>query len=259
MSDAGAFLKLATSAVGAREGGSRESKWAAAAGISPTTAWCSAFISFFLSKVGIKPPPDPAYSGAWLEWSGGRKLPGGYKEVKPGDLLIFDWGDGGRTDHVAAYVGGGRMVQGNDSNNKVSITSVPTGNIVGVVRPKAFEGGGETDYGGGPIGFAKHLVLGDPLKALGIGSGQGLKEDITGAAGSVIPTADDIIAGLVKALGVNAPAILINLALVGGGAFLVYYGISKAAGVSAPVGRAFEAAAGGPGGAAAAAAKGASA
>lgn len=257
MTDAGKFIKLATSAVGAREGGGREKKWAAAAGISATTAWCSAFISYFLQKVGIHPPSNPAYSGAWLDWSEGRKLPGGYKEVKPGDLLIFDWGDGGITDHVAAYIGGGRMVQGNDHNNRVSIASVPTGNIVGVVRPKKFEGG--TDYGGGPLGFAKEFVLGDPLEALDIGSGDDLKHKITGAAGSVIPTAEDIIAAMVKALGVNASAILLNVALVGGGGFLVYYGISKAAGVSAPVGRAFQAAAGGPAGVAAAAAKGGSA
>jgi hypothetical protein len=258
VNDAGKFLKLATSMVGVREGSGREAKWAAAAGISATTAWCSAFISYFLQKVGVHPPSNPAYSGAWLDWSEGRKLPGGYSEVKPGDLLIFDWGDGGITDHVAAYIGGGRMVQGNDHNNKVSIASVPTGNIVGVVRPKKFEGGG-TDYGGGPVGFAKEFVLGDPLEALDIGSGDDLKKKILGVGESVIPTAEDIVSALVKMLGVNAAAILLNVALVGGGGFLVYYGISKAAGVSAPVGRAFSAAAGGPGGIAAAAAKGGSA
>lgn len=137
--DAKGMTSWAESALGVQEGSAREAKWAAAAGISPSAPWCSAFIAAGLARRGIKPPPDPAYSGSWLNWSGGKHVKN-IQNAKPGDLLVFDWGDGGITDHVALYKGNGRMISGNDANNSVGESSVPVSNIVGIVRPK-YHGG----------------------------------------------------------------------------------------------------------------------
>lgn len=130
-------VKWAERMIGTNEGSKRESGWAAAVGISPTTAWCSAFAAAVLRSAGVKNvPADAAYSGSWLNWSGGTNLhTTNLRAARPGDLLIFDWGDGGITDHVAVYKGHGQMISGNDSNNSVGQSSVPTGNIVGIVRP----------------------------------------------------------------------------------------------------------------------------
>lgn len=128
------LVNWADNVLGTNEGSPRQSKWAAAAGISPSTAWCSAFVAYGLRKEGYALPSDPAYSGSWLNWNQGQHIKS-YKKAKPGDLLIFDWGDGGITDHVAIYAGHGQMISGNDSNNSVGKSSVPTGNIVGIVRP----------------------------------------------------------------------------------------------------------------------------
>lgn len=127
------LVRWAEAVEGTNEGTPRQSKWAAAAGISPSTAWCSAFVAYGLRKQGYTMPANPAYSGAWLSWSQGKKI--NYKNARPGDLLIFDWGDGGITDHVGIYKGHGQYIGGNNSNNSVGTSSVPTGNIVGVVRP----------------------------------------------------------------------------------------------------------------------------
>jgi cell wall-associated NlpC family hydrolase len=128
------LVNWADNVLGTNEGSPRQSKWAAAAGISPSTAWCSAFVAYGLRKEGYHLPSDPAYSGSWLEWNQGQHVKS-YKQAKPGDLLIFDWGDGGMTDHVAIYAGHNQMISGNDSDNSVGKSEVPTGNIVGIVRP----------------------------------------------------------------------------------------------------------------------------
>lgn len=130
-------VEVAQEWIGTNEGSKRESGWAAAVGISPSTAWCSAFVAAVLKSAGVRNvPTDAAYSGSWLNWSGGTNLhTTSLKAARPGDLLIFDWGDGGITDHVAIYKGGGRMISGNNSDNSVGESSVPSGNIVGIVRP----------------------------------------------------------------------------------------------------------------------------
>src|SRR5690242_18234605 len=223
MNPANQFVRWTRSVLGTREGSGRQSRWAAAAGISPSTAWCAAFVAYGLRKLGIQPPSDPAYSGSWLTWSGGERVEGGIAHARPGDLLVFDWGDGGRTDHIAVYTGQGRMTSGNDSNNSVGSSSVPTGNIVGIVRPKGFGAGG-TDYGGGPIGFAKEFVFGDPLEALNIGSGDALKNDVTGLLGGAASSVGgEVVSFLGQLLGEKAATILLNIGLVGGGAFLFYF------------------------------------
>jgi cell wall-associated NlpC family hydrolase len=82
-------------------------------------------------EAGIKLPANPAYSGAWLDWGGGTKI--NRSQIQPGDLVVFDWGDGGRTDHVAIFAGGNRVLGGNQGN-KVSYMPYDKSHVVGVVR-----------------------------------------------------------------------------------------------------------------------------
>jgi cell wall-associated NlpC family hydrolase len=124
--------------LGTSEGSGKVARWISNIGAAPGIPWCSAFIAAALRNAGIKNiPSDAAYSGAWLDWKGGTNLrTTSLRKAVPGDILIFDWGDGGITDHVGLYIGNGKMIAGNDSNDAVGESSVPTGNIVGIVRPK---------------------------------------------------------------------------------------------------------------------------
>lgn len=133
-------LEWAKSVVGVSGGSGAVARWDAAIGDAPGIPWCSAFASAVLRHAGIKNlPADAAYSGAWLNWSGGEKLPINSQTInEAGNLLIFDWGDGGRTDHVAISAGNGQQIQGNDENDSVGYSpiSATASNIVGVVKPK---------------------------------------------------------------------------------------------------------------------------
>lgn len=214
------FLRWATAVKGTPEGSGRQHRWNAAAGVDASAPWCSTFIAYGLQKVGISPPSSPAYSGSWLEWSGGAHIDG-MADAKPGDLLIFDWGDGGITDHVGAYLGGGQYISGNDSNDTVGVSSVPEGNIVGIVRPKGF---GEVSEGGNPFG--------DVAGAVGGAAG-----DVLGFAGDQASNiANSIIGALFDELTEDGPRVLLYLALVLGGATLVYYGLARSAGADKPLG-----------------------
>lgn len=136
----GGAIEWAKSVVGTSGGSGAVARWDAAIGDAPGIPWCSAFASAILRHAGIKNlPADAAYSGAWLNWTGGEKLPINSKTInEAGNLLIFDWGDGGQTDHVAYSLGGGQQIQGNDENDTVGISpiSATASNIVGVVKPK---------------------------------------------------------------------------------------------------------------------------
>lgn len=110
-------------------------------------------------------------------------------------------------------------------------------------------GGGILGTGIGVGDIASHV------SPIGIAVNAG--EEIAGAAGEVLPSASEIassvLEGLAKALGINAPAILLNIGLVGGGAWMIYYGVSLMAGVQEPNRKLLELAKSGPQAAAAAA------
>jgi hypothetical protein len=129
------YVKWVLNQVGVVEYSTKHRAWAADLGYSAALPWCSIFAAYGLKHHGGfsgRLPSNPAYSGAWLTWSHGRRV--SYSQAQPGDLLVFDWGDGGITDHVATYVGGGIKVGGNE-NNRVEKDAVPTANIVAVIRP----------------------------------------------------------------------------------------------------------------------------
>lgn len=139
--DAKGALQFARANLGVTTGSSKELKLAASVG-GATDPWCATFVSAVLKRVGIQPPSNPSYSGAFAEdWKGGTNLnTTSLAKAKPGDILIFDWGDGGITDHTAFYAGNGQMIGGNQGPGEVSEESVPAGNVVAIVRPH-YKGG----------------------------------------------------------------------------------------------------------------------
>jgi hypothetical protein len=127
------IVEWAKAQVGTTEGSAKHQKWAGDLGYSTSLPWCSIFIGYGIKHSADLPLPlNPAYSGAWLDWSGGTEV--SKSQIVPGDIVVFDWGDGGLTDHVALYVGGGQVIGGNQSN-KVSRVPWNKARTVGVVHP----------------------------------------------------------------------------------------------------------------------------
>lgn len=133
-----AMVEWARSTLGTVEGSARHRRWARDLGLSTSLPWCSIWLAFGIKHVaGLPLPPHPAYSGSWLTWRHGSRVR--HAAMEPGDIVVFDWGDGGITDHVALYVGGHRVIGGNQSmpGTGGAVTEVPLAAtaVVGVVRP----------------------------------------------------------------------------------------------------------------------------
>lgn len=80
---------------------------------------CSGFTQFSFAGVGVL---IPKYSGD--QYNTGRKVP--LAQAKRGDLLF--WGPGGG-QHVALYLGGGRMIEAAGSAGKVTVSPVRTAGL----------------------------------------------------------------------------------------------------------------------------------
>ncbi|MBX7432913.1 NlpC/P60 family peptidoglycan endopeptidase RipB [Mycobacterium sp. Y57] len=80
---------------------------------------CSGFTQFSYAGVGVL---IPKYSGD--QYDTGRKVP--VSQAKRGDLLF--WGPGG-SQHVAMYLGGGKMLESASSAGKVSVSAVRTAGL----------------------------------------------------------------------------------------------------------------------------------
>lgn len=131
-----AFLDFLEDSVGKIEGSSWQRSLAAYLNNPWTWAWCSSFLAYGLLRYGgfrrEDVPSNEEYSGMWLTWKNGERV--NRADIQLGDFLIFDWGNGGTTDHVAAYVGDNLKIGGNE-NDRVEKDAVPWGNVVGIVRP----------------------------------------------------------------------------------------------------------------------------
>lgn len=139
--DRASFVRWVRSKLGVDENDDEANQWVRSVmgyGSASSIPWCAIFVTVGLKRLGFTPPPSPAYSGSWLTWSQGTRV--SWSQAKPGDLLIFDWGDGGMTDHIAVYVGDGLCIGGNqrDTDSGGAVTQVPVtaSSLVGVVRPK---------------------------------------------------------------------------------------------------------------------------
>ncbi|MDZ4235464.1 MAG: NlpC/P60 family protein, partial [Dietzia sp.] len=80
---------------------------------------CSGFTQFSFAGVGVL---IPKYSGD--QYNTGRKVP--TSQAKRGDLLF--WGPGG-TQHVAIYLGGGKMLESASSAGKVTVSALRTSGL----------------------------------------------------------------------------------------------------------------------------------
>lgn len=135
------FVEWVRSQVGVTEYSAAHKKYADEFGMPYSWPWCSIFTSYGLLKFGgfarDELPGSLAYSGSWLNWAHGHRV--SYADAQPGDFIIYDWGDGGMTDHVEVYVGDGQGIGGNESDPSGGAVKGPSpvsvGNIVGVVRP----------------------------------------------------------------------------------------------------------------------------
>lgn len=170
--DAKGMVDWAKALLGTQEGSRLQVKWANRIGISPAEPWCSEFIAAGLARRGLPAPSNPAYSGTWLEWKGGRNIGTDLRQAKPGDIVVF--GPAGATSHVGLYVGGGRMISGNWSNEvaeaNVSEDSNP---VVGIVRPL---------YHGGKVAVQEST----PLPGGAIAGGQAVAAPAGLGAGGVV-------------------------------------------------------------------------
>jgi cell wall-associated NlpC family hydrolase len=80
---------------------------------------CSGFTQFAFAGVGVL---IPKYSGD--QYNTGRKVP--QSQAKRGDLLF--WGPNG-TQHVAIYLGGGKMLESSSSAGKVTVSPLRTAGL----------------------------------------------------------------------------------------------------------------------------------
>ena len=124
-------VRWAKSVVGTAQGSSQYNTWMSAVG--GTDPWCSFWIGYIMREVCGLSCSSFGHSSYWLTWSGAERV--SESSIKPGDIVVYDWGNGGDTDHVALYVGGGNRIGGNESDavreNPASLSSA-----VGIVRPK---------------------------------------------------------------------------------------------------------------------------
>jgi hypothetical protein len=119
--------------LGTKEGSARQVKWSADLGYDSALPWCSIFCATGIKETYQLPlPSNPSYSGNWMEWDHGRSV--AIRKRRAGDLLIYDWGDGGITDHVAICDGqGGRL--GGNQDHEVNVRPEDAEFLVAVVRP----------------------------------------------------------------------------------------------------------------------------
>lgn len=133
-------IHLANKFAGTQEGSKLQQHWAAMSGISGSAAWCSAFISTLMRRVGLPEPAAPAAAGTWQQWNGGKKLDTtDPNALHPGDIITFGTSDpnGDYADHVGLYIGNGEMISGNFGNEvRRGLLTEEERPIQAIVRPK---------------------------------------------------------------------------------------------------------------------------
>jgi NlpC/P60 family len=116
--------------LGTQQGSKKEIRWAEETGgvIDP---WCAEFVSADMKAMGLPLPANPAYSGSFSEgWSGGDVVGNSLSAARVGDLLNFE------NEHIGIYVGNGRMISGNWSNEVAEAdVSEDSHGLSAVIRP----------------------------------------------------------------------------------------------------------------------------
>lgn len=120
----------------------------------------------------MTPPPGSANSQSWMTWKEGTNIGTDIRKAKPGDIIVI-----GAGDHIGLYVGGGKMIAGNWSNEVAEYAvAEDTRGVEGIIRPH-FKGGKvavqeSAILPGAGIGPAGEIVSG-PAGAGGTEGGQG--------------------------------------------------------------------------------------
>lgn len=143
------LVKLAESQKGVQEGSTEQAKFASAAGISAAQAWCAAFVTWALKRVGVTNlPADPASVSSWESWSGGQRVSTSNRSSwRIGDLIAFSG------EHIGIYIGNGRMISGNWGNEvAIAPISQETEPITAVIRVKGLYAEAVKSLGRGAAG-----------------------------------------------------------------------------------------------------------
>lgn len=134
--DAQGMVQWVKSALGTTEGTPKQLRWAANEGLSGSQPWCANFVSNGLARRGVPLPPNPNYVPSYeSEWTGGRNIGTNLSKAKPGDLIAYSG------DHIAVYVGNGKVVSGN-YGNEVAESNAAEGPapVSAILRPN-YQGG----------------------------------------------------------------------------------------------------------------------
>jgi len=202
-------------------------RWDSKAGFAYGTAWCGIFLANAMRAQGLPVPKGFAAATNWSTYGASVKS---LREAQPGDILVYG------TNHVAMYLGNGRQIQGNNSNGTVGTSGVGAnlglGPITAIRRPPYK---GSTGAGSNILGDALHGALG----AIPEGPAAfAAAEAAANAIGDHVPSLDNIagevLSGLAGDLAKSAEPLMLNIGLIAGGAFLVYYGASLIAGIQGP-------------------------
>jgi hypothetical protein len=208
-------------------GMNRIMKWTHEAGFGEEVEWCGVFLGAMLRSQGIKPPKGYPLAINWAKY--GTKVPS-LRQARPGDIIVYP-------NHVQMYLGHGQAIQGNDENNTVGVSGTLPG-IVAIRRPP-WKGARD-----GLSAFERSLVAQgkSPKEAHqqreseDLGEG-GLGLPFEGGIPNPLSPLEDLehlAAAIVGALE-NPESFLLTAGLLGGGAFLVYYGAAQLLGVRRPV------------------------
>ncbi|ARI79116.1 C40 family peptidase [Halobacillus mangrovi] len=86
-------------------------------GESPSGFDCSGFTQYVFGKVGID--LNRSSSG---QWSNGHRV--SRSELQKGDLLFFNYYDGGAIGHVGIYIGNNKMISAENPRDDITVASV---------------------------------------------------------------------------------------------------------------------------------------
>lgn len=148
-----AASQLDYTAAGDPEAGTRYGRWYAKTHGSyfgqSGVAWCAMFVSWCFAQAGATCPglPNAACEYVRQQAKKAGALRANVRDAKPGDVILFDWGDGGWADHVgiveANHGGYVSTIEGNVAGG-VHRRNRAWGTVVDIVVP-SYGMGGESD------------------------------------------------------------------------------------------------------------------
>ena len=146
-----AVIKAARDEIGYQEKPNNNNKFAKVAGHANYQPWCATFIrACFIKGKEAKAIPDTAYCPHLESWARANHAVIPIKEVRRGDLLLFDFSRSGRAEHIGIVTHDFdpknptilRTIEGNtsaisqDEGDKVARKVRPVSLIRLAIRPK---------------------------------------------------------------------------------------------------------------------------